>query len=327
MDVHKALNGLQSRIASEIIDGAHAYGLTAGDRALVSAFMRGVNRTAGLKFDHPGLGTTATRSGSKLVIQNDIGTTDAHVLVVHVEDARVTLTYTDVHMQRLMFFQGLFEKWRVDWDDTLSRTDRSMEEGVYHLCIGTYAATGAAELEEYLAFLGSRLVFLIDWNRARKRLRLLLSAQGGDGAAQVGGRQRLRAHGVPARGRRADDLRLAAVRLARAGVLRRPAGRRPRARGRGELHALRGPHLRPGPPRRAARGAHPRRGPRRARELLPLGPGERPRRGGRARGLRPGDRLRHPRRAREHRGRRRPPGRSRATRGAPRPGSTAPTSS
>ena len=174
MDMHKALNALQARIASETIDGAHAYGMAAGDRALVAAFMRGVNRTAGLKFDHPGLGTTATRSGARLVIQNDIGTTDAHVLVVHVEGARVTLTYTDVHMQRLLFFQGLFDRWRVDWEDTLSRTDRTMEDGVYHLCIGTYAAAGAAELEEYLAFLGSRLVFLIDWNRARKRLRLLL---------------------------------------------------------------------------------------------------------------------------------------------------------
>ncbi len=174
MDMHKALNAVQARIASESIDGAHAYGMAAGDRALVAAFMRGVNRTAGLKFDHPGLGTTATRSGARLVIQNDIGTTDAHVLVVHVEAGRVTLTYTDVHMQRLLFFQGLFDPWRVEWEDTLSRTDRSMEDGVYHLCIGNYAATGAAELEEYLAFLGSRLVFLIDWNRARKRLRLLL---------------------------------------------------------------------------------------------------------------------------------------------------------
>lgn len=174
MDVHKALNGLQARVASETIEGAHAYGMAEGDRALVAAFMRGVNRTAGLKFDHPGLGTTATRSGARLVIQNDIGTTDAHVLVVHVEGARVTLTYTDVHMQRLLFFQALFDAWHVEWEDTLSRTDRSMEDGVYHLCIGAFAASGAAELEDYLAFLGSRLVFLIDWNRARKRLRLLL---------------------------------------------------------------------------------------------------------------------------------------------------------
>jgi len=174
MDMHKALNGLQARIASEVIEGAHAYGMAAGDRELVAAFMRGVNRTAGLKFDHPGLGTTATRAGARLVIQNDIGTTDAHVLVVHVEGSRVTLTYTDVHMQRLLFFQGLFDKWHVDWEDTLSRTDRRMDEGIYHLCIGAFTGAGSAEIEEYLGFLGSRLVFLIDWNRARKRLRLLL---------------------------------------------------------------------------------------------------------------------------------------------------------
>ena len=174
MDMHKALNGLQKRVSSEIIDGAHAYGIAPDDRRLVAAFMRGVNRTAELKFEHPGLGTTATRSGGRLVLQNDIGTTDAHVLVVHVEGARVTLTYTDVHMQRLMFFQGLFEAQRVEWQDTLSRTDRTMEDGVYHLCIGTFVAGTDAELEDYLAFMGSRLVFLIDWNRARKRLRLLL---------------------------------------------------------------------------------------------------------------------------------------------------------
>jgi uncharacterized protein Yka (UPF0111/DUF47 family) len=172
--MHKALNGLQVRVSSEIIDGAHAYGIEPADRALVAAFMRGVNRTAKLKFDHPGLGTTATRSNGRLVLQNDIGTTDAHVLVVHVEARRVTLTYTDVHMQRLLFFQGLFDAWRVDWEDTLSRTDRTMADGVYHLCVGTFPASTDAELGEYLAFLGSRLVFLIDWNRARKRLRLLL---------------------------------------------------------------------------------------------------------------------------------------------------------
>jgi uncharacterized protein Yka (UPF0111/DUF47 family) len=174
MDMHKALNGLQARVSSEVIEGAHAYGIAPADRPLVAAFMRGVNRTAALKFDHPGLGTTVTRSGDRLVLQNDIGTTDAHVLVVHVEGSRVTLTYTDVHMQRLMFFQGLFDARKVEWEDTLSRTDRSMVDGVYHLCIGTFEAATAAELEDYLAFLGSRLVFLIDWNRARKRLRLLL---------------------------------------------------------------------------------------------------------------------------------------------------------
>ena len=56
-----------------------------GDDALVRAFMAGLNRTAPLKFNHPGLGTTATRAGDRLILQNDIGTTDAHVIVVHVE--------------------------------------------------------------------------------------------------------------------------------------------------------------------------------------------------------------------------------------------------
>lgn len=174
MDMHKVLNALQARVATEVIDGAQAYDIRGEDRALIGAFMRGVNQSLPLKFDHPGLGTTATRSGDTLVLQNDIGTTDAHVLVVHVEGLRAQLTYTDVHMQRLLFLQSLFEGWRLGWEDTRSRADHSMEDGVYHLCVGTYTARKAKELEDYLAFLGSRLVFLIDWNRARKRLRQLL---------------------------------------------------------------------------------------------------------------------------------------------------------
>ncbi len=174
MDMHKALNALQAKVATETIDGAQAYDIAAADRTLIAAFMRGVNQSLPLKFDHPGLGTTATRSGDVLILQNDIGTTDAHVLVVHVEGPRVRLTYTDVHMQRLIFFQSLFASWRVGWEDTRSRADHAMEDGVYHLCVGTFTARKPKELEDYLAFLGSRLVFLIDWNRARKRLRQLL---------------------------------------------------------------------------------------------------------------------------------------------------------
>jgi hypothetical protein len=78
--------------------------------------MRGVNRTARLKFDHPGLGATATRSGERLVLQNDIGTTDAHVLVIHVEGLAAAVTYTDVHLQRLIFFQSLFDRFAVEWE-------------------------------------------------------------------------------------------------------------------------------------------------------------------------------------------------------------------
>jgi uncharacterized protein Yka (UPF0111/DUF47 family) len=174
MDMHKALNRLQAAIATEIIDGAHVYEIAEDDRPAIAAFMRGVNRTLPLKFDHPGLGTTATRAGDRLVLQNDIGTTDAHVLVVHVTDFTVSVTYTDVHLQRLLFFQSLFARYKVGWEDTRSRQDKSMEEGVYHLSVGTFHARDRLELEGFLEFLGSRLVFLIDWNRARKRLRLFL---------------------------------------------------------------------------------------------------------------------------------------------------------
>lgn len=174
MDAHKALNRLQSRIAAESVDGAAAYGLEPEDRPRVRAFMAGLHRTESLRFDHPGLATTATRSGGRLVLQNDIGLTDAHVVVVHVEGLEAAVTYTDVHLQRLLFFQGLLERFDTAWDDTLSKKDAQVEGGVYHLTVGRYRAPDAARLEGFLELLGSRLVFLIDWNRARKRLQNLL---------------------------------------------------------------------------------------------------------------------------------------------------------
>lgn len=171
MDLHKELNRLQQQIATESIDGACVYAVHEGDRPLIRAFMAGLDRTKELKFDHPGLSTTATRTGDKLVIQNDIGLTEAHVLVVHVEGDRVTLTYTDIHIPRLVFFQNLFDRFEVHWEDSRSKRASGLREEMYHLCQGTYEAKDRTDLEAYLSFLGSRLVFLIDWNRARKRLR------------------------------------------------------------------------------------------------------------------------------------------------------------
>jgi hypothetical protein len=72
MDLHKALNAQQAALAKENIDGAAAYGLAPADRAGVAA-LAGVNRTAKLKFDHPALGTTATRCNDTLVIQTTSG--------------------------------------------------------------------------------------------------------------------------------------------------------------------------------------------------------------------------------------------------------------
>ncbi len=84
-------------------------------------------------------------TGDKLVLQNDIGTTDAHVLVVHVTGRTVTMTYTNVHLPRLLFFQGMFEGHDVRWEDTRSRKDAGMEDGVYHLCVDGYTARALGE--------------------------------------------------------------------------------------------------------------------------------------------------------------------------------------
>jgi hypothetical protein len=112
MDLHKSLNRLAAGCAEEALAGAHVYGLRPDDHAVVEAFMRGVNRTPALKFELPGLDTIATRSGSRLVIQNDIGATDAHVVVIAVAENAVTVTYTDVHFARAKFFTDLFNECR-----------------------------------------------------------------------------------------------------------------------------------------------------------------------------------------------------------------------
>lgn len=174
MDAHRALNALEAEIATESIDGARAHDLAPGDRELVRAFMRGLNATQRLRFEHPGLGTLATRTGPALVIQNDLGETDAHVLVIRVNERVVTITYTDVHLARLLFFQDLLRPWPVVWEDTRSRSDKAIEGGLYHLASARFEAGEDAQLERFLAHLGSRLVFIIDWNRARKRLRRLV---------------------------------------------------------------------------------------------------------------------------------------------------------
>lgn len=62
MDLHRRINAMQAAQATETLDGAAVCNLAAADRALVSAFMAGLNRTARLKFNPPGLATTATRA-------------------------------------------------------------------------------------------------------------------------------------------------------------------------------------------------------------------------------------------------------------------------
>lgn len=171
MDLHKQINKLSGELASEVIDGANVWELQPQDRARVAAFMRGLNRTAVLKFDHPGLDTAATRDGERLLIQNDIGTNDAHVLVLQVTDRELTLTYSDLHRVRFEFLQALLEPFGAKWSGLESRTNADLNLGAaYSVGMARFDCADGAVVEATLEGIGSRIVFLIDWNRARKRL-------------------------------------------------------------------------------------------------------------------------------------------------------------
>jgi uncharacterized protein Yka (UPF0111/DUF47 family) len=170
MDIHKALNRLAAETAIETLDGAKVHGLDDRDRRSVKAFMRGLNRTAPLAFGHPGLGTTAVRAADRLTIQNDIGATDAHVLVVHIALKEVTITYADVHRPRAKFFIAFFEKYRVAWNSLTEEQGDGFDEDMFYLVTGRYAFDDDEALDRFLEFVGSRIVFLVDWNKARKAL-------------------------------------------------------------------------------------------------------------------------------------------------------------
>jgi uncharacterized protein Yka (UPF0111/DUF47 family) len=178
MDLHKRINRLSGELASEVIDGANVWELQAEDRARVAAFMRGLNRTKTLKFDHPGLDTAATRDGDRLLLQNDIGTNDAHVLVLQVEARTITLTYSDLHRGRLEFFQSLLAPFGAQWSGLESRTSADLNEGAtYSVATARFDYPDDRSLDAGLEGIGSRIVFLIDWNRARKRLQAFVEKQ------------------------------------------------------------------------------------------------------------------------------------------------------
>ena len=172
MDLHKVLNRLAMNCCEEIVAGAHAFGIHEEDRAPIESFMRGLESTRALKFNHPGLDATAVLAGDRLVIQNDIGTTDAQVLVITVAGNEVTVTYTDVHRSRAKFFIALFEKFAVRWSGLDQRAASGLEEdSSFFLVTGLYEARDTGDRDAFLGVVGASLVFLIDWNKARKLLR------------------------------------------------------------------------------------------------------------------------------------------------------------
>ncbi|HEY5309744.1 MAG TPA: phosphate transport regulator, partial [Casimicrobiaceae bacterium] len=178
MDLHKQINQLAGSLSNEEIGGAHVWQLEPADRPHVEAFMRGLNRTAPLKFDHPGLDTAATRDGKRLLLQNDIGTNDAHVLVVQIEGKSITLNYSDLHRARFEFFQTLLAPFGAKWADTQSKVEAALNEGhAYTFGTAQFECANDAALDKTLDGIGSRIVFLIDWNRARKRLQAFVAKE------------------------------------------------------------------------------------------------------------------------------------------------------
>jgi uncharacterized protein Yka (UPF0111/DUF47 family) len=178
MDLHKQINHLSGELASEVIDGANVWDLLPEDRPRVAAFMRGLKRTAPLKFDHPGLETAATRDGDKLLLQNDIGTNDAHVLVLQVSALAISLTYSDLHRVRLEFFQSLLAPFGAQWSALESRTNADLNAGAaYSVATAQFDCPDEAALQAALEGIGSRIVFLIDWNHARKRLQAFVEKE------------------------------------------------------------------------------------------------------------------------------------------------------
>jgi len=171
MDLHKALNRLAAAHAEEILAGAHVHGLLPQDRPAVEAFMCGVAATAKLKFDHPGLATTAARSGTRLTIQNDIGETEAHVVVIAVDADAVTITYTDVHLARARFFTGLLRNFPIQWSGLERKSAAGLgDDEAFYLITGRCPTDSEQSRNAFLEAIGASLVFLIDWNRARKIL-------------------------------------------------------------------------------------------------------------------------------------------------------------
>jgi uncharacterized protein Yka (UPF0111/DUF47 family) len=178
MDLHKQINRLSNELATEVIDGAKVWELRPEDRVRVAAFMRGLNRTAALKFDHPGLDTAATRDGERLLLQNDIGTNDAHVLVLQVSGRKITLTYSDLHRRRLEFFQAVLSPLGAEWSRPESRESAELNDGApYSMATAQFDCLDDQVLDATLEGIGSRIVFLIDWNHARKRLQAFVAKE------------------------------------------------------------------------------------------------------------------------------------------------------
>ena len=171
IDLHWELNRVQTSVTMETIDGARVYSVLDRERALIRTFMKGVNETASLKLDHPGLGTTAAHEGDRLTIQNELGMTQAHVVVLHVADLSVTVTYADVA-------SGAHSIPAGDAADLRGRAGRRPRRQPAKTTRWPSASSPPPRTITSNASSHSSArgwCSCIDWNRARKRLTRLVS--------------------------------------------------------------------------------------------------------------------------------------------------------
>ena len=207
--------------------------------------MKGVNDTAPLKFDHPGLETMVTREVGELAIQTDLGSTETQFVVVTITGLSALVTYTDVHPRRIRFLHDMLRPYGIQWSAV------SVSPGAdYDVSVGRFTG-GTPErsrtLSDVFGF-AARLPHRLE--PCTQAARAASDEASGHQPAQVGRRPQRR-------------------------PLRLPPGRRPRRDRRGP-RSCRARPLAAGPPRRMARGGRRPRVPdgRPAGDLV--GPGHRP---------------------------------------------------
>jgi hypothetical protein len=132
--------------------------------------------------------------------------------VIAVEALTTTVTCTDIHHARAKFFIAQLDQFAVDWSGLDQKTATGLSDGAFFLVTGRYQADTEERRNAFLESIGMSIVFLIDWNKARKSLRTLIDGQSAvrvlDWAArrQIGHRAYLQCGGA--------DLVAAAVRHA-----------------------------------------------------------------------------------------------------------------
>ena len=175
MDLHKALNRLAARCAEEIIAGAHAFGFTAEDRPAVEAFMRGLESTRAFEV-RPSRARHRSQCGRAPGWRSRTTLAPPTPSPGAVEGDTVTITYTDVHRSRAILHRHVRSRQRRQIDGLEAQEGaraRRQRRGFLfgHRALSERRGQRAATISS--SAFGAALVFLIDWNKARKVLELV----------------------------------------------------------------------------------------------------------------------------------------------------------